>query len=71
MKQMAGEIVDEIMDHTFEQRLEWIESQRQKGNQLFKEEKFDAAIDEYMKVLVALDFSKLKRSNGNEVTEND
>jgi hypothetical protein len=54
---MAREIVDAIMGQTFDERIRWIEAQRKVGNDKFKEEKFNDAIDEYMKCLVSLDFS--------------
>ena len=56
------------MHQTFTERCKWVESQRQQGNSLFKQEKFPEAIDEYMKCLCALDF-KSCRGYVDETTE--
>ncbi len=48
------------MDQTFNERIKWIEDKRKEGNNLFKQEKFPEAIDEYMKCLCALDFKSCK-----------
>ena len=68
MNAMAQEVIDAIFRQTFAERISWIENQRKKGNDLFKEEKFAEAIDEYMKCLCALDF-KSCRGYVDETTE--
>ena len=60
MNAMAREVTDAIFMQTFSERVNWIESQRKKGNEKFKEEKYTEAIDEYMKCLCALDFKSCR-----------
>ena len=60
MNAMAREVTDAIFMQTFGERVNWIESQRKKGNEKFKEEKYTEAIDEYMKCLCALDFKSCR-----------
>ena len=56
MGAMAREVTEAIFAQTFPERIKWIEDQRKVGNELFKQDKFEQALDEYMKCLVALDF---------------
>ena len=60
MTAMAREVTEEILHQTFSERIKWIEDQRKKGNDFFKQEQFTGAIDEYMKCLCALDFSSCR-----------
>lgn len=60
MGSMAREVTEAIYAQTFKERINWIESQRKKGNELFKQEKFEEALDEYMKCLCALDFKSCR-----------
>ena len=53
---MASEIYEATKDQTFQDRIKWINNQRALGNDKFKVENYDAALDEYMKCLCALDF---------------
>ena len=43
---------------SWDDRYQWICQAKEKGNAMVKEEKFEAAIDEYMRALCAMDFSK-------------
>lgn len=43
---------------SWDDRYQWISQAKEKGNAMVKEEKFEAAIDEYMRALCAMDFSK-------------
>mmetsp|Transcript_32016 Transcript_32016/g.42428 ORF Transcript_32016/g.42428 Transcript_32016/m.42428 type:complete len:170 (-) Transcript_32016:1704-2213(-) len=60
MSAMARDVVEQIFNQTFPERIKWIENQRKAGNELFKHEKFMEAIDEYMKCLCALDFKSCR-----------
>ena len=60
MSAMARDVVEQIFNQTFPERIKWIEDQRKKGNELFKQDKFTDAIDEYMKCLCALDFKSCR-----------
>lgn len=62
---MANEIASEVAMQTFAQRVKWIEERRQVGNNLFKESKYEEALNTYMTALCALDF----KSCSEEVTE--
>ena len=53
---MASEIYEATKDQTFQDRIKWINNQRALGNDKFKVENYDEALDEYMKCLCALDF---------------
>ena len=63
---MATEVAGEILDQTFQERLQWIDNQRKKGNDQVQMNNFDKALDEYMKCLCALDF---KSCSGQKPTE--
>ena len=60
MSAMARDVVEQIFGQTFPERIKWIEDQRKAGNELFKQDKFTEAIDEYMKCLCALDFKSCR-----------
>lgn len=60
MSDMAREVTEAIFTQTFPERLSWIEDQRKKGNEKFKQDKFEEALDEYTKCLCALDFKSCR-----------
>lgn len=57
---MANEVAEQIMDQSFPQRMQWIEKIKTGGNDFYKTEQYDQAIDEYYKCLMALDFKSIK-----------
>lgn len=60
MNALATEVAEQIIDQNFNQRMGWIEGTKTKGNDFFKKELFDQAIDEYYKCLMGLDFNSIK-----------
>ena len=57
---MALEVVEATRDQSFAERIAWINDQRKRGNERFGAAEYDAALDEYMKCLCALDFKSCK-----------
>ena len=55
---MGAEVANELSGKNWDERYQWISQAKEKGNKLFKEEKHDSAIDEYMRALCGMDFSK-------------
>ena len=60
MQGMAMEVINETKGQTLSERLTWIKEQRKKGNEKFGSNEYDAAVDEYMRCLCALDFKSCK-----------
>ena len=54
------EVVAEVQGHTLDERIKWIEQQRAKGNECFKNGDIAQALDEYMRCLCALDFKSCR-----------
>lgn len=55
---VGAEVANEMRGKTWEQRFSWISGVKDTGNQLFKKEKYDEAIDTYMRALCGMDFSQ-------------
>lgn len=55
--QMGAEVANELRGKTWDDRFAWITDIKDRGNKLFKEEKYDSAIDTYMRSLCGMDFS--------------
>ena len=68
MTKMAEEVATECANQTFTQRIQWIETTRKKGNDLYRDGKYEEALNVYMTVLCALDF---KTCSGNVTEEQD
>jgi len=60
MQGMALEVIEATRGQTLAERLAWINEQRKKGNERFGAGEYDAAVDEYMRCLCALDFKSCK-----------
>jgi len=55
---MATEAAEALMNATYEERCAWITKKKDEGNQLFKSNKLEEAIDAYMACLCGFDFKK-------------
>jgi tetratricopeptide (TPR) repeat protein len=65
---MAQQVAAECASQTFQQRIQWIENKRQQGNNLFRENKLEDALNTYLMTLCALDF---KTCSGTVTEEQD
>jgi hypothetical protein len=54
---MGAEVANDLRGKNWETRYSWITDVKMQGNNLFKEEKYEVAIDTYMKALCGMDFS--------------
>ena len=59
-KAMAAQVAGEIQGQSFTKRLEWIEEQKKKGNELFAAADFENAISQYIKALCGMDFKSFE-----------
>lgn len=57
LAQVGAEVANELRGKTWDARFQWVSEAKEGGNQLFKTEKYDEAIDAYMRALCGLDFS--------------
>eukprot|EP00347_Sterkiella_histriomuscorum_P022036 403331911 len=55
---MGTEVAAIIKGKSWDEQYDWVQSQKEEGNKLYKVEVFDQAIDAYMKALCGLDFGK-------------
>lgn len=55
---MATKAAAELKDATYEERCDWITKKKNEGNEFFKQNKLDEAIDVYMACLCGFDFKK-------------
>jgi len=64
----GAEVANELRGKSWEERYQWINQAKEKGNKMVKEEKIEAAIDEYMRALCGMDFSSysIKEDNGEQ-----
>ena len=58
MQQMATFAKVELKDATYEKRWKWIEDKKQDGNDYYKEQKYEDAIDTYLACLCGFEFGK-------------
>lgn len=68
---MGAEVANELRGKTWDARFQWVSDAKDKGNKLFKDEKYDQAIDEYMRALCGLDFSSYDIPSEKEHKEKD
>jgi tetratricopeptide (TPR) repeat protein len=64
----GAEVANELRGKSWEERYQWINQAKEKGNKMVKEDKIEAAIDEYMRALCGMDFSSysIKEDNGEQ-----
>lgn len=53
---MGTDVATLLKGKTWEEKFNWVNSQKDEGNVLFKQQIFDQAIDAYLKALCGLDF---------------
>lgn len=56
--QMGAEVANQLRGRTWDDRTSWINKMKDVGNLQFKSEKYDEAIETYMKALCGMDFSQ-------------
>lgn len=62
VQQMGQEAAAVLKDSTYEHRCAWILEKKEEGNALYKEKKFDLAIDKYLFSLCGFGFDKKQLS---------
>lgn len=60
-----AKVYQSLLDLSREEKYEWANFKRLRGNQFYRQKKYDEAIEVYLKALIGLDF-KEGRSNGNK-----
>ena len=55
--QMGAEVANELRGTNWDARTEWVNKVKDQGNVKFKEERYEEAIDSYMRALCGMDFS--------------
>jgi hypothetical protein len=50
-------VANELRGKTWDARFTWVTEVKDQGNKMFKEEKYELAIDTYMRALCGMDFS--------------
>ena len=58
MQQMATFAKQELKNATFEERWKWIEDKKADGNDYYKKQRYDEAIDTYLACLCGFEFGK-------------
>ena len=58
MQQMATFAKQELKNATFEERWKWIEDKKADGNDIYKKQRYDEAIDTYLACLCGFEFGK-------------
>jgi hypothetical protein len=58
---MGAEVANELRGSSWDNRVQWINKVKETGNQQFKEEKYNEAIDTYMRALCGMDFSSYEQ----------
>lgn len=53
---MGSEVAEELKGKSWDERFSWVNKVKDQGNQLFKDHKFEEAVDTYLKALCGLDF---------------
>lgn len=53
---LATSVANECSGQSFTERIKWISEKRQEGNKLYKENKYEDALNLYITTLCALDF---------------
>ena len=59
---MGADVANELRGKSWDARFQWVSEIKEKGNKLFKEDKYDEAIDIYMKALCGMDFTSYETS---------
>ena len=57
LQQTGAEVANELRGKSWDERYQWVGEAKERGNKKFKEEKYEAAIDEYMRALCGMDFT--------------
>ena len=71
LSQVAAEVANEMRGKSWDDRFKWVHSIKEEGNKLFKQEKYDDAIDIYMKGLCGMDFSQYDVKTKEEQKDKD
>jgi len=60
---MAEGVAEELKDYSWDDRYKWVSDEKKRGNDLFKTQKYEEAIEQYERAMMGLGFPKNQMDN--------